>query len=108
MSTEQLTRSLHTFYARSVLGSFRHKGLEELYRTGHTRRIGSEYVRKCVRILQMLEVATAPEELNIAGFRFHALKGKPPRWSLRVSANYRITFGWKAEWAEEVDFEDYH
>ncbi|HYA16034.1 MAG TPA: type II toxin-antitoxin system RelE/ParE family toxin [Bryobacteraceae bacterium] len=56
----------------------------------------------------MLEVATAPEELNISGFRFHALKGMPPRWSLRVSANYRITFGWKAESAEEVDFEDYH
>lgn len=56
----------------------------------------------------MMEVAVTPEDLNIAGFRFHALQGKPPRWSVRVSANCRITFGWLGEAAEEVDFEDYH
>lgn len=75
---------------------------------GRTRRIGSEYLRKCVRILQLLDVAVVPEEMNIVGFRFHALNGKPVRWSVRVSANYRITFGWAGENAEEVDFEDYH
>jgi plasmid maintenance system killer protein len=36
-----------------MIGAFRHKGLEELYLTGKTRRIGAEYVRKCVRILQL-------------------------------------------------------
>jgi proteic killer suppression protein len=56
----------------------------------------------------MLEAATKPEEMNVAGLRFHALRGKPQRWSVRVSANYRITFGWSGEEAKEVDFEDYH
>jgi len=91
-----------------VIGSFRHKGLEELYRGGATRRIGADQVRKCIRILQLLDLATRPEDLNIAGFRFHGLQGKPKRWSLRVTGNYRITFGWSGENAEEVDFEDYH
>jgi proteic killer suppression protein len=60
-----------------VIGGFRHKGLEEIYVTGKTRRIGTDQIRKCVRILQLLEVAGQPEHMNIAGFRFHGLQGNP-------------------------------
>jgi proteic killer suppression protein len=91
-----------------MVGSFKHKGLEEIYSTGKTRRIGSDHTAKCVRILQLLEVALRPEDMNIAGFRFHGLQGKPQRWSVRVTGNYRITFGWSGENALEIDFEDYH
>jgi len=91
-----------------MVGSFRHKGLEEIYLTGKTRRIGAPFVRKCVRILQALEVATRPEEMNLAGFRFHRLHGSPARWSVRITGNYRITFGWTGEDAQGVDFENYH
>jgi proteic killer suppression protein len=91
-----------------VIGGFRHKGLEEIHRAGKTRRIGADHTRKCVRVLQLLEVAVQPEDMNIAGFRFHRLQGDPKRWSVRVSANYRITFGWSGENALAVDFEDYH
>jgi len=62
-----------------MIGTFRHKGLEELYLTGNTRRIGADYTRKCIRILQLMEVASLPEELNIAGYYFHSLQGKPKR-----------------------------
>ena len=89
-----------------MVAGFRNKGLEEIYLVGKTRRIGSEYVRKCVRILQSLEVATLPEEMNVTGYRFHSLRANPPRWSVRVTANYRITFGWSGENALDVDFED--
>jgi toxin HigB-1 len=91
-----------------MVGGFRHKGLEEIHLTGKTRRIGADYVRKCVRILQLLEAAGQPEDMNIAGFHFHVLHGKPKRWSVRVTGNYRITFGWSGEYALDVDFEDYH
>ena len=57
-----------------MIGSFRHKGLEEIYVTGKTRRIGAGQVGKCARILQLLEVATRAEDMNIAGFRFHRLR----------------------------------
>ncbi|MBI5280677.1 MAG: hypothetical protein HY858_03265 [Candidatus Solibacter usitatus] len=50
-----------------MIASFRHKGLEEIHLTGKTRRIGAEYFRKCLRILQLLDVAEKPEEMNIAG-----------------------------------------
>jgi toxin HigB-1 len=91
-----------------MVGGFRHKGLEELFLTGKTRRIGAPYLRKCMRILQSLEVAVQPEEMNLAGYRFHSLHGAPQRWSVRVTANYRITFAWSGENAEDIDFEDYH
>jgi len=35
-----------------MIGSFRHKGLEEIHRIGKTRRISADYVGKCVRVLQ--------------------------------------------------------
>jgi toxin HigB-1 len=91
-----------------MIGSFRHKGLEEIYLTGKTRRIGDDQIRKCVRILQLLEVAGQPGEMNITGLRFHSLQGYAKRWSVRVTGNYRITFGWSGESALDVDFEDYH
>jgi len=91
-----------------VIGSFRHKGLEEIHLTGKTRRIGADLIRKCVRLLQLLEVAALPEDMNIAGLHFHGLQGKPKRWSVRVAGNHRITFGWSGENALDVDFEDYH
>jgi proteic killer suppression protein len=58
-----------------------------------------------VRILQALQVATVPEEMNLAGYRFHRLRGSAQRWPVRVSGNCRITFAWSGECAEEVDFE---
>jgi proteic killer suppression protein len=91
-----------------LVGGCRHKGPEEICLAGKTRRIGSDHLRKCVRILQLLEVAGQPEDLNIAGLRFHGLQGNPKRWSVRVTGNYRITFGWSGENAVDVDFEDYH
>lgn len=91
-----------------MIDGFRHKGLEELYFLGKTRRIGAGEVRKCTRILQLMEVAAKPEDLNIAGFRFHRLHGSEKRWSVRVTGNYRITFGWAGETALDINYEDYH
>ena len=91
-----------------MIVGFRHKGLEELFLTSGTRRIGDAYARKCARILQFLDDATKPEEVNFAGSRFHPLSGRPPRWSVRVTGNYRITFGWSNENAIDIDYEDYH
>lgn len=91
-----------------MTGGFRHKGLEEIHLTGKTRRIGANHIRRCVRILQLLEASTQPADMNIAGFRFHSLQGNPKRWSVRVTGNCRITFAWSGEEAVDIEFEDYH
>ena len=82
-----------------MIGGFRHKGLEEIYLTGRTRRIGAVHIGKCVRILQLLELAERPEDMQIAGFRFHGLQGKPPRWAVRVTGTIGSP---SAGWAKRV------
>ena len=71
-------------------GGFRHQGLEEIYRTGKSRRIGAGHIGKCEPVRQLLEVAGKPEDRNVAGFRFHGLQGRPKRRSVRGTGNYRI------------------
>jgi proteic killer suppression protein len=73
-----------------MIGSFRHKGLENLYLAGETRKIGAQLVRKWLRILQLLELAAEPQDVNIAGFRFHSSRGKPSQWSVRLGCRKRF------------------
>ena len=48
-------------------------------------------------------------ELDMPGFRLHRLKGdKRKLWSVRVSANWRITFEFEKGDAYILDLEDYH
>ena len=91
-----------------MIKSFKHKGLKELFETGKSRKVPPNLKGKCLRRLDMLDASTTPEDMNIPGFRFHGLHGKPKKYSVRVSGNYRITFGWNGEDAVFVDLEDYH
>lgn len=50
----------------------------------------------------------APGQMDVQGWYFHALKGKPRRHSVRATGNYRITFSFDGKDATEVDLEDYH
>lgn len=60
------------------------------------------------RMLAALDAATTPEQMDLPGFRFHGLQGKPKRYACDASANWRLTFGFDGEDAVDVDFEDYH
>lgn len=60
-------------------------------------------------ILDLLDAAVRPEDLDLPGFGFHRLAGQSKgRFAVSVSANWRITFGWDDQDSIEVDFEDYH
>jgi len=91
-----------------MIRSFRHKGLKELFEKGRTQRISPQVKDRCLRRLDFLDVADSPEDMNQPGFRFHALSGNPKRYSVWVTGNWRITFGWSGAHAEQVDYEDYH
>lgn len=59
--------------------------------------------------LDRLDAARAPEEMNIPGFNFHALKGYvPTRYSVHVNGPWCITFEFESGDALRVDFEQYH
>ena len=54
-------------------------------------------------------MAKAPEEMNLPGYRFHALKGdRRGAFAVDASGNYRVTFRFDGEDAVDVDLEDYH
>jgi proteic killer suppression protein len=57
---------------------------------------------------RLLDDAGRPEDTNVPGLRFHRLHTKPVRFSLTVTANWRLTFEWDGVDAVSVDYEDYH
>ena len=92
-----------------MITAFRHKGLEQLYRTGSSRGVQPAHVPKLRRILAALDVASGPDELNQPSFKLHPLKGAAKdRWSVWVNANWRVTFRFVGQNVELVDYEDYH
>jgi proteic killer suppression protein len=91
--------------------AFAHRGVEELFLTGRSRRIGIEYHRRMTLILDALNGATRVQDLrNARGF--HALTGdRSGTFAMSVSGNWRLTF--RFEQGDQgdildVDFEDYH
>jgi proteic killer suppression protein len=91
--------------------SFAHKGAEEVYCTGRSRRIGPEFHKRMGLILDAIDGATCVGDLR--GARgFHALVGdRSGSFAMSVSGNWRLTF--RFEHGDEgdvldVDFEDYH
>lgn len=89
--------------------SFRHKGLETLYRTGGIKGIQIAHASKLRRILSALDSAISPEELMLPGYRLHPLKGEMKGyWSIWVNGNWRITFRFIGADVELVDYQDYH
>jgi proteic killer suppression protein len=92
-----------------MIRSFRDRGLREFYETKNPRRLSVQNPARIRRILLALNAATRPEDMNIPGFRFHALRGKEAgRYAVDASGNWRVTFGWKDLDAVDVDLEDYH
>lgn len=91
-----------------MIKSIRNKGLKTFASTGDARKLSVQKADRVRRILIALDAATKPEDLNLPGFRFHGLAGKPKSYAVDASGNYRITFGWDGENIIDVDLEDYH
>ena len=91
-----------------MIKSFKHKGLKQLFEEGSSSKVNPQQRAKCLRILDALDMALVPEDMNLPGWGFHGLQGKPKRYSVTITGNWRITFEWKASDAIAVNYEDYH
>ncbi|GLS18293.1 protein killer protein [Labrys miyagiensis] len=92
-----------------MIVSFRHKGLEALYRTDSTRGVQAAHANKLRRILGSLDVAVEPADMDVPGFKLHSLKGDlRGHWSVWVNGNWRVTFRFVGADVELVDYQDYH
>jgi proteic killer suppression protein len=96
-------------YIPLMIDSFRDKALKRLWTKGDVSGIRPDWRRRVERILNSLDAAEAPEELDLPSYGFHALTGNMAgRYAVTVSHNWRITFGWSGQSAIEIDLEDYH
>ena len=91
-----------------MIKTFNHKGLQALWETSKSR-IDARLHARILRRLDALEAATRPEDLNLPGFDFHALRGfTPTRYTVHVNGPWCVTFEFHAGDAYALDFEQYH
>jgi proteic killer suppression protein len=92
-----------------VIQSFRHKGLKKLFVDDETKGVRPDHVEKLQNILAVLNRARIPKDMDLPGFRLHALKGDLKGfWSVTVRANWRVIFRLESGDAFDVDLIDYH
>jgi proteic killer suppression protein len=96
-------------YVDVVIKAFRSKGLAELWSKGTTAKIDVKIHRRILRRLDALEASLKPDDMNVPGFDFHALKGfDPTRYTVHVNGPWCVTFAFDGADAVDVDFEQYH
>ena len=92
-----------------MIKSIKHKGLERLFIKNSISGVQADYAPRITLILDAIDAAEQVNELDLPGFRLHRLKGdKRNLWSVRISANWRITFEFENGDAYILDLEDYH
>lgn len=95
-------------YILRMIKSFMHKGLEDLFKRGKSAKVAPDLAARALRRLDAMDAAKRPEDLNLPGFDFHPLQGKPKRYSVHVNGPWCITFEWEDEDATRINLENYH
>ncbi len=92
-----------------MIARFRHKGLERFFKAADHRGIPAQHADRIERMLDRLDGAVCPQDMNLPGYGFHPLKGdRKGSYAVSVSGNWRMTFRFEGENAVAVDLEDYH
>ncbi|MGI9490214.1 MAG: type II toxin-antitoxin system RelE/ParE family toxin [Geminicoccaceae bacterium] len=92
-----------------MIKTIRHRGLKRLFGRGETRGVQQEHVARLRRILDVLDEAETPADLDLPGYRLHPLKGTfEGFYAVNVSGNWRVIFRFEDGDAADVDYVDYH
>lgn len=92
-----------------VIRTFKHRGLERFFNRSDYRGIPAQFAARLERMLDRLDAATKPQDMNLPGYKLHALKGdRKGVFAVWVSGNWRLTFRFEGENAIDVCLEDYH
>ena len=92
-----------------MIKTFRHKGLQAFFETGSKKGIQPHHAPRLERQLARLDFAKTPSDMNVPGWRLHALEGDlAGYYSVTVNGNWRLTFLFEDGGAVLVDYQDYH
>ena len=91
-----------------MIKSLRHKGLKELFLFGRSSKVRADLHERALRRLDALDQAVVPHDMNLPGFSFQGLRGRPKRYSVHVNGPWCIAFEWTDGDAWRVDLVQYH
>ena len=92
-----------------MIKSFRHKGLEDFFRTGSKAGVQPAHAKRLRLQLAALDAAIGAQGMNLPGWKLHALAGDlAGHWAISVSGNWRLTFKFEEQNAVLVNYQDYH
>lgn len=92
-----------------MIVSFRNEALRRFWESSSTERIPTDWAKKILQALDMLDAASSPEDMAIPGFDFHGFaEGTKPRYGVMASKVWRISFTWKQGDAHDVDLDEIH
>jgi proteic killer suppression protein len=92
-----------------MIKTFKHKGLKQFFIENNKMALDARDLGKITRILDRLDAAEVPQDMNIPGWNLHLLKGdRSDVWSVSVRKNWKITFKLEDAEVSEVNLEDYH
>jgi proteic killer suppression protein len=93
-----------------MIKSFADKRTKELFITGKARRFPQDMVKRAVRKLEYVHLATRLDDLKVPpGNRLHALKGnREGQFAISINDQWRICFRFIDGDAYDVEVCDYH
>src|ERR1700684_3536938 len=75
----------------TVIRSWRHKGLEEFFVSESMPGTRPDHAGKLKRLLDRLDDAKSPQDMNLPGWRFHRLEGAlAGPYLVRGNGNWRM------------------
>ena len=87
-----------------AIRGFRRKGLERFFTTGSKQGIQAKHAERLRLVLGLLNAAVSPRDVGLPGLDLHELQGtRKGTWAVKVSGNWRVTFGFVGKDAPLVD-----
>ena len=92
-----------------MIQSFSHRGLELFFTKASYKGIPAQYAARLERLLDRLDAAIEPSDMDLPGYRFHGLKGNRRGWyAVSVTGNWRLIFRFDGDNAIDVGLKDCH
>jgi proteic killer suppression protein len=99
-----------TRYIVPVIKTFADKHTQELYVSGTSRRLQPDLLKRAIRRLEYINLATCLDDLKVPpSNRLHTLKGdREGQYSISINDQWRICFRFVDGDAYDVEITDYH
>ena len=92
-----------------MIKKFEHKGLRKLFEFGVASGIQPQHATQLRQILALLETADSIGDMDLSGLNLHELKGqRKGTYTVKVSANWPVTFKIIDGDVLDINYEDYH